>query len=267
MPQREAEELHKRLEKEAHAHAQQKNLNENTDLKNENEKKDIPPTEESRKGRGFLNSVSKNASFIKKSLKYSAIGLAAGFAVGLFFPPLGIAVMAISAIAGSITIGTKITHSFNNSKPDKIYTQENTETKAEILREIVRELMEEKLSKDKEEIKQHDKKNGIEDNLKQDIERLTGGPERKTENTTGNGIENRMVRDQKLPFDTNAKNVGTGNRRKSTTHTDESRLAMFTKPLNRLNPDIKQHAQASKPKVQQETQSISKNMGMRRNTL
>ncbi|MCC3217668.1 hypothetical protein LIV57_20600 [Chryseobacterium sp. X308] len=267
MPQTEAEELHKRLEKETHAHAQQKHLNENTDLKNENKKKDIPLTEESRKRRGLLNSVSENASFIKKTLKTTAIGLAAGFALGLLFPPLGIAVMAISAIAGAIAVGAKVSNSYDKTKAKNTYSEENTDAKVEILREIVRELMEEKLSKDKEEIKQQDKKNGIEDDSKQNIETLTGNSRRKAENITGNVIKNATDNDPKLPFDSRTKNAGTDHSRKSATHTNESRLAMFTKPLNRLNPDIKQHAQASKPKVQQETQSISKNMGMRRNTL
>lgn len=45
-----------------------------------------------------------------------------------------------------------------------------------------------------------------------------------------------MVNDHKLPFDCIAKNMGTDNSRKPVTNTDEPRLAMFTKSLNRLNP-------------------------------
>ncbi|MEJ5049339.1 hypothetical protein WH221_05835 [Chryseobacterium culicis] len=203
---------------------------ENTDFIDENTKTGSSEIEKPQKGKGirFLDSIVESGSFIKQALKSTAIGVAAGFAFSLLFPPLGIAIMAISAIAGVAAIGTKVAYSYAKTKAENSSPKESTETKAEILREITRTLMEEKLSKNKEEIKQQEKKNGIKN---------------------GEADNSRELR-------------------KSVINTNESGLAVFTKPLNSLNPDIKQNATASKSKTQQkETQSAQKNTGMRRNTL
>ncbi|MDR4951000.1 hypothetical protein REB14_02240 [Chryseobacterium sp. ES2] len=238
MPKTENEELNEHLEnvKKTGSHAKQTDFHDNIDSRNENEKKRSSPIEKPQKGRGlrFLDSVAKNGSFIKKALKATGIGLAVGFGLALLFPPLGIAVMAISAIAGVAAIGGKVAYSYAKAKEENRNHKESTEPKAEILREIVKELMEEKLSKDKEETQQQEKKNGSKDDLKQYNE---------TDNRREAG-------------------------KSAIKNTNESGLAMFTKPLNSPNPDMKQSAAASKPKVQQkETQSTGKNMGMRRNTM
>ncbi|WP_336703023.1 hypothetical protein [Chryseobacterium indologenes] len=275
MPKTENEELNEHLEnvKKTGSHAKQTDFHDNIDSRNENEKKRSSPIEKPQKGRGlrFLDSVAKNGSFIKKALKATGIGLAVGFGLALLFPPLGIAVMAISAIAGVAAIGGKVAYSYAKAKEENRNHKESTEPKAEILREIVKELMEEKLSKDKEETQQQEKKNGSKDDLKKNGETFTGGTIRKVEDVTENVIKNERSNNQKLSFDSTVNNKEVNNShevRKSAINTNESGLAMFTRPLNSPNPNIKQAATASKPKVQQkETQSAGKNMGMRRNTL
>lgn len=272
MPQTETEELHERLEKakKNRSHTQQADRHESTDFKNKNAETDTSPVEKQKKGRAnFPNSIMADGSSIKSTLKTTAIGLAAGFALGMLFPPLGIAVMAIAAIAGTIAIGAKVkqiydkTKEYNRTRPENSYNEQHTEAKSEILREIVWELMKEKLSQDKEEGKQQDKKNGVEEDSQHNIETLAGSTRKKAEHTPENGIKKGMDNDPKLPFDSRTKNTGTDHNRKSATHMNESRMAMFTQPLNSPNPNIKRGNTTSKSKVQQETQSTHKNMGMR----
>lgn len=276
MPQTETEELHERLEKAKNnrSHTQQTNKHESTDFKNKNAETDTSPVEKPKKGKAnFLHSIMANGSSIKGTLKTTAIGLAAGFALGMLFPPLGLALMAISAIAGAFAIGAKVkqvydkTKEYNRTRPENSYNEEHTEAKAEILREIVRELMKEKLSQDKEESKQQDKKNGVEADSQHNIETLTGSTRKKAEHTPENGIKKGVDNDPKLPFDSRTKNTGTDHNRKPATPMNESRMARFTQPLNSPNPGIKRANTTSKSKAQQETQSAHKNMGMRRNTL
>ncbi|MGE8512002.1 MAG: hypothetical protein ACN6N7_04815, partial [Chryseobacterium culicis] len=152
MPQTETEteELHERPDKakKTHSHIQQTDRHENTDFKNENSKTTTSPVEKPKKERAnFPDSIMAKGSSIKKTLKTTALGLAAGFALGMLFPPLGLAVMAISAIAGAIAIGVKVkqiynkTKAYNRTRPENSYNEEHTEAKSEILREIVRELV------------------------------------------------------------------------------------------------------------------------------
>lgn len=143
--------------------------------------------------------IEKSDSFIKKAVKFTAIGIVVGLAISLLFPPLGVAIMAISAIAGVAAIGAKVAHSYTNTKEENSYNKESTENKTKILRDIVRELMGKKLSK--EEIKQHEEKNDIRDDSKQNIKTFTGVTRKKVEDTIGNVIKKGMINDQKLPFD------------------------------------------------------------------
>ncbi|SIR72457.1 MULTISPECIES: hypothetical protein [unclassified Chryseobacterium] len=208
MPYKETEELHEHFEEE------QTHLQENTDFLNENTNATDVPIEKNKEGKGlrFLNSIGESGSFIKKTLKPTAIGIVAGFALSLLFPPLGIAVMAISAIAGGAAIGAKVADSYAKTKDENNYTKENSETKDEVHREIMREQMEESLLKDKGNFEQQDKN-------------------------------------------------------KSSANTNESELAMYTKPLNVLNPNIIRETSALPPKAQQEKHSVNKNVGIRHNIL
>ncbi|MCP1299640.1 hypothetical protein NK356_10715 [Chryseobacterium sp. S0630] len=218
------------------SHTKQTDMHENTDFINENAKTDSSQIEKPKKGRGlrFLDSIAENGSFIKKALKSTGIGLAVGLGLALLFPPLGIAVMAISAIAGVAAIGGKVAYSYAKSNAESRKNNEITEPKAEILREIVKELMEEKLSNNKEETQTQEKKNSSKEDLKQNSE---------TDNR-------REIRKSVIK------------------NTNKSGLAMFTKPLNSPNPNIKQDASPSKSKVQQkEAQTASRSTGLRRNTL
>ncbi|MDR4894330.1 MULTISPECIES: hypothetical protein [unclassified Chryseobacterium] len=276
MPQTETEELHERPEKAKNnrSHTQQTDKHESTDFKNKNAETDTSPVEKPKKGKAnFLHSIMANGSSIKGTLKTTAIGLAAGFALGMLFPPLGLAVMAISAIAGVIAIGVKVkqiynkTKAYNRTRPENSYNEEHTEAKSEILREIVRELVKEKLSQDKEESKQQDKKNGVEEDFQHNMETLAGSTRKKAEHIPENGIKKGVDNDPKLSFNSRTKNAGTDHNRKPSTPMNESRMAMFTQPLNSPHPNIKRGNTASKPKAQRETQSVHKNMGMRRNTL
>lgn len=153
MPKTETEELHERLEKvkKAPSNAKQHiHLKENTDSVNESEKTRTSHIVSFQKGRSlrFLNSIAGNNSFIIKTLKSTTIGLAVGLALSLLFPPLGIAILAISAMASIAAIGAKIAYTYAKTKG------ENND------------------NKDKEEIKQQDKKNSIANESKQNIEAL-----------------------------------------------------------------------------------------------
>ncbi len=270
MPQTETEGLHERPEKakKTHSHTQQTDEHEN------NAKTGTSQVETPKKGRAdFPDSIMAKGPSIKKTLKTTALGLAAGFALGMLFPPLGLAVMAISAIAGAIAIGVKVkqiydkTKAYNRTRPENSYNEEHTEAKSEILREIVQELMKEKLSQDKEESKQQDKKNGVEEDSQHNMETLAGSTRKKAEHIPENGIKKGVDNAPKLSFNSRTKNAGTDHSRKPSTPMNESRMAMFTQPLNSPHPNIKRGNTASKPKAQRETQSAHKNMGMRRNTL
>ncbi|WP_223605530.1 hypothetical protein [Chryseobacterium sp. OSA05B] len=273
MPQKETEELHERLEKmkKTNSNAKQTDWQENTDFINKNGKTSSSQRENPQKGKGlrFLDAIMENGSFIKKALKSTAIGLVAGFALALLFPPLGIAIMAISAIAGIAAIGAKVAHNYNKTKAENNYNKENTETKAEIFTEIIRELKEEKFSK-KEQMKQQEKNNGIEDDLEQNIEILTGSTRKKVrEDITENMIKIGMEKGQKLSFDSIVRNVGTDHslelRKSVIKNTNESGLTVFTKPLNSPDPNIKRDAKAPQSKAQKEMQSVNRNMGITRN--
>lgn len=274
MHQSENEKLYRHLEniKRTSSHTKQTDSHENIDFISENANTPSSQIEKPEKGRGlrFLDSIAKNGSFIKKALKSTGIGLAVGLGLALLFPPLGIAVMAISSIAGVAAIGGKVAYSYAKSNAES-RENNNSEPKAEILREIVKELMEEKLSKNKEETQQQEKKNGSKDDLEKNGEKFTGSTIRKVEDLTENVIKNERSNNQKLSFDSTVNNREVDNSyevRKSAINTNESGLAMFTIPLNSPNPNIKQAATTSKPKVQKkETQSAGKDMGMRRNTL
>lgn len=264
MPEIKTEELYDRLKIGEKTDSNSRH----TDFQKKNEKTVTSPIEKPLKGKGlrFFDSIMESGPFVQKAVKFTAIGAAIGFALALLFPPLGIAVMTISAIVGVTTIGAKVTHSYTNTKAENIYNTDNTETRSKIRSDVVRELRDEKLSK--EEIKQQQKKNGIKDDSKQNIETFTKGTRRTVEDTIGNAIKNRRINDQKLSFNSMVKDGWADiscEVRRSAINTNESRLAMFTEPLNSLNPNIKQYVTASKPKAQQkEAQSANQNMTMRR---
>ncbi|THV57560.1 hypothetical protein [Chryseobacterium candidae] len=157
----EIEELNKHFDEEKIDLQEQQRYFQNTDLINENKDTDdvlIEKNEEEKRLR-ILNTIGESSSFIQKSLKPISIGLAAGFALSILFPPLGIAVMAISAIAGVSAIGAKVSYSYAKTKDENNYTKENSETKAEVLREIMSEQMEESLSEDNRNVEQRNKNN------------------------------------------------------------------------------------------------------------
>lgn len=258
----ETQELYDRLKNE-------KKIESNSKYANlQNKKAVFPPIENSLKVRGlrFLDSIMDSGPFLQKTVKFTGIGATIGLALSILFPPLGIAVMTVSALAGITMIGAKVAHSYINTKGGNIDNRESNETKTKILNSIVKELMEEKLSK--AEIKHEGKKNGIKEDSNQSNKNHTEHSKRIVENTR----KNRSGNDYKLPFNSYIKEDGTDISSKvteSAINANEYRLRMFNKPLISFNSNIKQDdVTTSKLKKQQkETQNAKENIKIRSSKL
>lgn len=184
------------------SNTEQENSKNSTDSIKKDEKAGISETPPL-KGKGllFLDSIMENSPFIQNVVKFTAVGAAMGYVLSSFFPPLGIAIMVISAIGSIVAIGAKAAQHYGSTKAENSYNKELTETKDKILSDILRELLGKKLSK--------------------------------TEMA-----------------EINAK---------------ESRLAIHTKSINNLMPNVKQDGAASKLKVMKnELQGNKENLRMRR---
>ena len=238
----EIDELSEQLDVSQNLNLKQATFQKNADFINGSIKLDASKMEKPLKSRGmfFLDSMMKSSPFIQKAVKYTAIGIALGFALALLFPPLGIVIMATSVVAGATVAGAKAVHGYANAKEKNNYN---------------RELMEQKLTK--EEIQQPEKEMDNKDS-KQGIETLIENPRKEVENSI---IKRRMVNDLRLPFspmiDNNmAKN---SDEVKNSIENNNSRLAMFRKPLNSLI-NTKSDATYSSPKQdiqQKQTQSAN----------
>lgn len=238
MPQTETEELYNRLDnlKETNSNSKQADLQDNSDFIQKNVNTGTSQIQKPIKERGlqFFDSLKGSGVFVKKDIKNTMIGIGIGFVIAMLFPPVGIAVMAVSTIVGATVIGTKLTR-HSNTKAENNYPKEKTG----ILSNIIKELMGEKFSKEK----QQEKKNGIKEDFKQNTETFTGGISRKVEN--GNVIKNDGANNSHEAIKSMLNNG--------------SKLAMFTKPLNSLNPNIKLDNIVPNPKVQQKgIQSVNK---------